>query len=113
MKGIGFYGNDFYFINYDEKLIKENIIRIILTSPGERVMSNFGSKLKSFLMNQENVLREEVEDEIISSITKWEPRVNVINIEVESTEENTARVRLDLQIKQTLNNLNLDTIIRV
>jgi phage baseplate assembly protein W len=113
MKGLGFYGENFLVFKSDKNLIRENIIRILLTSPGERVMSNFGSRLKDFLFEPENILAQEVEGEIRKAISLWEPRVEIINIFISEVEKNTVRLKLDCLIKETLEDLNLDTIIRL
>lgn len=113
MKGLGFYGEDFLVIKSNKDLIRENIIRILLTSPGERVMSNFGSRLKNFLFEPANVLAQEVEGEIVKSIRLWEPRVEVRGISINEVEKNAVRLTLECVIKETLEDLNLDTIIRL
>lgn len=113
MKGPGFYGQEFFSIRSDEELIRENIIRVLLTSPGERVMSNFGCNLKSYLFEQSNILLQEIEDEIKKSINRWEPRVLVNNILIEEVEENTVRLKIDCTIKENLNTFSLNTTIRV
>lgn len=112
MKGPGFYGQDFFTIKTEEELIRENIIRVLLTSPGERPMSNFGCRLKDYLFDQSTVLKQDVETEITKAINKWEPRVNVISTSAEITADNTAKINISCQIKSSLNNFNLDTVIR-
>lgn len=113
MKGIGFYGEDFLVIKTNESLIRENVIRILLTSPGERPMSSFGCRMKDYIFEQANVLQQEIVDEIRKSINRWEPRVNVLDVQIFEVEKNAVRLKLDLQIKETLDSLNLDTIIRI
>ena len=49
MKGIGIYGTDSPTIKTDVDLITENVTRILLTVPGERVNNPlFGCKFKTF-----------------------------------------------------------------
>jgi len=112
MKGLGFYGQDFLTIKTNQELIRENLIRVLLTSPGERPMSQFGCRLKDFLLEQSTVLRQDVESEIRKSITKWEPRVSVTGVTAEITEENTAKINITCQIKETFEDFNLNTVIR-
>jgi len=94
MKGPGFYGQNFYIIKDEKELIRENLIRVLLTSPGERPMSDFGCRLKDYLLNQSNVLVQEVQDEI------------------KKAEEHAARINVVCKIKETFDDFNLDTVIR-
>lgn len=66
--------------------IKSDLLCLLLTNPGERVMiPDFGTPLKKLLFEQNDVvLRNEVKRVISSAIKKWEPRIVVQNIEVSS-----------------------------
>ncbi len=113
MRGPGFYGQDFFIMKSEQDIVKENIIRILLTSPGERVMNNsFGCRLKNYLFDQPNVLSQEVEDEIKKSVGRWEPRVIVKRVEVVVEPGNVARVKVFCILKETLEDIKLDTAIR-
>lgn len=113
MKGIAFYGEDFFRIKEEKDLIEENITRILLTSSGTRVMSNFGSNLKNFIFQQESVLRSEIKSEISTSITRWEPRVIVNDVIIEEVEREKVYIKLDLTIRETLEPFTYETIIRL
>lgn len=112
MKGPGLYGGSFYSIKEKEDLIRENIIRVLLTSPGERPMSSFGCKLKDFLLEQANVLREEAEEEVRKALQRWEPRISINNVFIDVVEERKARVKIDCIIKEDFRDFDFDTIIR-
>jgi len=112
MKGIGFYGEDFFTIKTDNDLIRENITRILLTSFGERVMSNFGSRLKEFIFDPDTVLQGDVNSEIRRAITRWEPRVDIQSIDAQMTENNKVEIVLSLINKETLEPFSYETIIR-
>lgn len=65
-------------------LIKADLLQLLLTEPGERVMlPDFGTSLKKFIfeMNDTSVL-EQVREEIANAIGTWEPRIAVQDIEV-------------------------------
>ena len=64
--------------------IKSDLLVLLLTEPGERVMlPEFGTPLKEFLFEQnDNVLLEQIKERISLSISTWEPRIAVQNIEV-------------------------------
>ena len=110
MKGIGIYGDDFLQLKEDQELIKENMRRILTTVPGERVGNlNFGSRVREYLFNFSNILLEYLEQVIISSIVTWEPRVNIlnVNVEVDDNIQNKIVVDLIVQLKENLNDFNL------
>jgi len=111
MKGIAFYGQDFFIIKTDNELIKENISRILLTLPSERVMSSFGSLFKSFLFDQSNVLQEDVDNELKKSISRWEPRVVVNSASASIIDVNRASITLSLTNKTTLEPFTYNAIL--
>lgn len=112
MKGLAIYNSDFVTIKEDIELIKENITRILLTLPSERVMSNFGCKLRAFLFEQSTVLQEEVESEIKKSISRWEPRVQINSLFITAVEANKAEIFLSLTYKETLEQFTYEKILR-
>lgn len=115
MKGLSFYNESFLTIKEDENILKENITRILLTSPGERVNNPlFGSQLRAFLFDLDIVMREEVESNIVESILKWEPRVIIDNI---TTEENPAEgtfiICIECTNSDSLEKFTFDQILRL
>jgi phage baseplate assembly protein W len=66
----------------DDRLIKNDILQLLLTIPGERVMRpDFGINLRNFVFEQMtdrdlNSLRQE----IFRGIAEFEPRVNVEDV---------------------------------
>jgi hypothetical protein len=64
--------------------IKADLLTLLLTQPGERVMlPEFGTNLQKFIFEQnDNNLLEQVKEEIARAISLWEPRISVENIEV-------------------------------
>ena len=77
--------------------IKSDLLILLLTNPGERVMlPDFGTPLKQLLFEQnDEILAEQTREAIINSISKWEPRVTVkeINITI-LTEENSLYINI-------------------
>ena len=115
MKGLAFHNELFLTIKEDENILKENITRILLTSPGERVNNPlFGSRLRAFLFDLDVVMREEVESDIVSSISRWEPRVTINEV---TTEENPIEsafiIRLECTNNDTLQEFTFDQILRL
>jgi len=86
--------------------IKSNLINLLLTDVGERVMNpNFGCNLRRFLfegITSDNM--EEVATSLGSSISTFIPEINVTNIEIiPTTDSNTIDINIDyyLKISQT------------
>ena len=114
MKGIVFYNQSFFLIKENETLIKENISRILLTLPGERVNNPlFGSNLRSFLFNLDVVMREEVESEITNSIYKWEPRVTIDSIFTETPDDKSFLIKLECTNNDTLEEFTFEQLLRL
>lgn len=102
-KGIGIYNDDFFSIKRGSELIKESIKRILMTSPGEYYGNpNFHSPLVSFLFNSRNILIEDIELAIESSIRKWEPRVLVKSVDIKKIENETIEIDINVVIKETM-----------
>lgn len=64
--------------------IKSDLLALLLTEPGERVMlPSFGTPLKKFMFEPNDpTLAENVRNSIIDSIRTWEPRIQVTDIQV-------------------------------
>lgn len=77
--------------------IKSDMLALLLTNPGERVMNpNFGTPLRRLIFEPNDpALRLEAKNMIINSINKWEPRISVENIEVESKIDNNSLNKSD------------------
>lgn len=64
--------------------IKSDLLALLLTEPGERVMlPEFGTALKKFIFEPNDTsIIEQIRAEIARAISVWEPRIAVQNIEV-------------------------------
>jgi len=74
-----------YFpITNDVDLIKGDLIMLLLTNPGERVMMpQFGTPLRTLMFDPNDAfLADKAKNMIINAIATWEPRVviNAINV---------------------------------
>lgn len=69
--------------------IKSDLLALLLTEPGERVMlPEFGTPLKQFFFDQnDSVIVERVREVIARSIKAWEPRIAVSDIEVSNSKD--------------------------
>lgn len=112
MKGVSFYGESSITIKSDTSLIKENITRILMTVPDERVNNtSFGCKLKTFIFDLDFIMQEEVDGEITKAISRWEPRVNVLGIKTSRINENELKIKVGCQIKDTLEEFTYEKLI--
>ena len=70
--------------------IKADLLQLLLTYPGSRVMlPAFGTRLKDLIFEPNDIiLRDRARDMIIDAISQWEPRIAVEAIEVSSNVEN-------------------------
>ena len=89
---------------------KENIKNLLYTNRGERLMyPKFGSNLRSFLFDQiDEDIEMVIEEDIVSTIEKWLPYVNISDIEVQTefsnvSLTNTIKIKLMVAIKSNPN----------
>ncbi len=71
------------------ELIRQSIATILDTQPGERIMlPSFGCGLLRYLMEPNTLsTRTSMEQDIISSLAQWEPRVRLVNVAVTPGED--------------------------
>jgi phage baseplate assembly protein W len=101
-------------VSYDEFAIKNSLINIFNTIPGQRfLVPLFGSDLKAQLFQPITESRGVgIGKEIKRSIELWEPRVTIISIEVEGfPEEHEYRVLIVIEIERLKIRTNLTGII--
>jgi len=92
-----FYGFNMPFISNfgvmhrqeDEQLIKNDLLSLLYTEVGERVMRpDYGVRLKSLIFEPSNInMIVSIKDDISAQVAKYEPRVILTNIEIESDED--------------------------
>lgn len=77
--------------------IKSDLLTLLLTNPGERVMSPFfGTPLRRLIFEPNDMkLQIEAKNMIIASIKKWEPRIAIQKIEVKSRIERDSLSKQD------------------
>jgi phage baseplate assembly protein W len=88
IKGFGFpiqkTAHGFFHRVDDVAAIKSDLIQLLLTEPGERVMfPSFGTGLRGFLFEPSDpTLSEAIRERVIQAISIWENRVVVTRIDV-------------------------------
>lgn len=72
----------FFQVQNGVEKIKADLLALLLTNPGERVMTlNYGTGLRNLLFEQgDNILIEQAKQMIINAITTFEPRVVITDI---------------------------------
>lgn len=109
-KGIGFYGENWFVIKQNKKLMYESIIRTLLTGPGERVMRpNYGIGIKRnmFGLLSQDVLQD-LTIKIHAALTKYEPRLRIEEVTAEVVEGNV--LRLGIVFEEPENAAQTDTL---
>jgi phage baseplate assembly protein W len=87
----------------DIRLIKNDLLQLLLTVPGERVMRpDFGVQLRSFVFEQSTTADlSSLEASILASIEAQEPRVIVDEVVVQADDErNGINVRVVARLKR-------------
>ncbi len=86
-----------------EQDIQEAIWIILSTAPGERQMlPQFGCGIHEFVFAPNSpATRGAIAQQVFEALNRWEPRINVMDVRVESisTEENTLLIRVDYRIR--------------
>jgi len=84
----------------NETAIARSIRNIVFTQPGEKLFNeNFGSRIsKSLFENIDNISASILRDEIENSINNYEPRVELINVNVSPNFDN-AEFNVTIQYK--------------
>jgi phage baseplate assembly protein W len=93
--------------------LKQNLLNIVMTNPGERVMdSNFGVGIKAFLF--ENFTSEtisDIQEKISNQVARYLPSIVISNIAIQKEEiNNLLYVSLEFFIPSlgVVDNLNID-----
>lgn len=88
----------------DDRLIKNDIMQLLLTSVGERVMRpTFGTILKPSLFEpMTDILARDIRGNIISQINKVETRINNVEVGVDKNDDTNT---LNVVVSGQLNNI--------
>jgi uncharacterized protein len=82
--------------------IRDNLIQIIMTAQGERVMRrDYGSGLRELAHDpNSDALRAVLQHQLLKAITQWEPRIVLRGVRVDQKDE-TASVTIDYVVQST------------
>lgn len=90
-----------FALKKDVEAVKQSVINILLTDRGERPFEpNFGGSLKRYLFeNFDDVTVAQIENTIVNSLRNYEPRVQVLTVEVDNLDyRNALRVTVEFRI---------------
>lgn len=88
-----------------EASVRQTIRAILVTRPGERLLSpRLGGGLQDFLHQPNTVLtRRRIHDRVAEALATWEPRIAIarLTVEPEGEAEERVRIGLDYRIRLT------------
>lgn len=78
--------------------MRESIRVILLTEPGERLLrEDFGCGLRRFLFEPNTVTtRQLIRERVVKAIGRWEPRVKVDDVTIETDPDNPRLVGINI-----------------
>jgi uncharacterized protein len=81
----------------DDRLIKNDLLQLLLTVPGERVnRPNFGVNLRNFVFEDSSPSSlSSLANSVQGSIIAQEPRINILELQIVS-DPNTNKIKLSL-----------------
>jgi hypothetical protein len=84
-----------------EQRIEESVFLILSTAPGERVMlPDFGCGIHNLTFSpDEPSTRSAIVSAVRAALTKYEPRIDVLDITVETQGENLLLIRIGYRIR--------------
>ncbi|MFP2903815.1 GPW/gp25 family protein [Pyxidicoccus sp. 3LFB2] len=94
-----------------QEKIHQSLQLILYTAQGERVMTpDFGCSLHERVFTQvEGATMGQLIDDVTQALSLWEPRVDVLGVEAEPSQEDPARllIRVDYAVRGTNSRFNL------
>lgn len=86
-----------------EKNIEESIYIILSTKPGERVYNHkFGCRVHELMFEPNNTRIQNMARHYVNkALEEFEPRIEVLNIEVYAEQENSINIDIEYKIKQS------------
>ena len=81
--------------------VREVMLNILLTRPGERLMRpEFGAGIRNFIHQPNNeTTRALIADAALRALTRWEPRVRIAEVRVVADRERLSQVHLAVRYR--------------
>lgn len=94
-----------------EELVQQSVMLILDTAPGERVMlPEFGCGIHELVFEPNTVmLHTRIQHRVREALTKWERRIDVLSVRVESSaeEKTLLLIRIDYRLRSNNSLYNL------
>jgi len=105
----------FQMIKTIKQLVKQNLKMLILTNPGERVMSpRFGVGIKQYLFsNNAEFVQSQISAKISEQVTRYLPAVKIENIRFADSVEDFDAGILSMAIEYSLPSINATDLLRI
>ena len=90
-----------FALKKDVESVKQSVVNILLTDQGERPFEpEFGGGLKRYLFeNFDDITVARIENTIVNTLRNYEPRVEVLTIEVDNLDyRNALRITVEFRI---------------
>ena len=91
-----------FSLSYYEEDVQEAIWIILSTARGERQMlPNFGCGIQDYVFSLDNALtRGQIAHEVRVALTRWEPRIDLLDVTIDSTTEaNMLLIHIDYRLR--------------
>jgi phage baseplate assembly protein W len=94
----------FLHTEYGVRKIKADILSLLLTNPGERVMlPSYGTPLKKlFFEPNDSIVRSQAKSMIAASISRFEPRIRISQIEISTIKDTDLNYLDDKSNKESI-----------
>lgn len=106
-----------FSFHVDDRSIRDVIVNILLTRPGERIQRpDFGAGLLDFVHQPNNeTTRSLIASVVAKAIERWEPRVILDGVDVTSDEVRVAEAQVHIRYRMRFSNLpaSLDLTLRL
>ena len=87
----------FFYRAYNHEVVKADLLQLLMTEPGERVMMpSFGTGLRKYMFEfNDDLSRDQIAELVSIAIKRWEPRIAVgaINVNFGTNEDKTSSVQ--------------------
>ena len=89
-----------------EDVIRRSLLLILSTAPGERLMlPDFGCGIHELVFQPNTAsLRGAVREKVVEAVRRWEPRVDLLDVRVETHAVQRTRLLIHLECRVRANN---------
>lgn len=94
------------------KAAKNSLLALLSTRRGERMFSDFGTNLQSFVFDpNDDTLKRDIEREIKDSVSRWLPPLRIIDVKIQTADSRTMKLLVKFQLVENQYEDSLELII--